>query len=145
MSGVLDLWDFSTYDSELAAFLKAAEDVIRSYHQEEARIATVVAGLERWEMAPENRFAGPRLELREELGKLLSSREVRAFHYSRLADDEVAQIHEHGLELSTPESLRRRLDTRVRERDLPQDEADIRSCPMEWCSLDDHGSSQRAG
>lgn len=51
--------------------------------------------------------------------------EINTFHYSRLADDEVAQIHEHGLELSTPESLRRRLEARVRKRDLSQEEADV--------------------
>jgi len=54
----------------------------------------------------------------------MASRTIRAFHYTRLTNDEVAELRRSGIHLSTPTTLRRRLDAQVVSGALPPEIAD---------------------
>lgn len=47
------------------------------------------------------------------VGKLMQTRVIRAFHYTRMTDAEIAILRRQGIYLSTPETLRTRLDALV--------------------------------
>lgn len=54
----------------------------------------------------------------------MQQRTIRAFHYTCLTDGEVSALMRDGIHLSTPETLRRRLDEVVSAGGLPRDVAD---------------------
>lgn len=124
-SSPIDLWDQSTFDSDLAAFLESARPELHAYYEEEEKISASSANAPRWSPRPPNMLEDRRKELHCELSELLSRRAIRAFHYSRLTDDEVAWIIDKGFEPSTPALLQRRLDARVEAGDLAPAEAEI--------------------
>src|SRR5690554_7509979 len=95
-SSPIDLWDQSTFDSELAAFLKAARPELHAYYEEEEKISASAANAPRWTPRPSNMREGRHKELQRQLSELLSRRAIRAFHYSRLTNDEVASIRDKG-------------------------------------------------
>jgi hypothetical protein len=62
---------------------------------------------------PENPYTHDFLKLKEMIGREMQQRTIRAFHYRRLTDGEVASLKRGGIHLSTPATLRRRLDEMV--------------------------------
>lgn len=54
----------------------------------------------------------------------MQQRTIRAFHYTRLTDGEVASLKRDGIHLSTPATLQRRLDDIVADGGLTRDLAD---------------------
>lgn len=123
----IDLWDFGTYDDALAGLLRAHADVVR---RRSAGERSEAAGHERRlrPSQPDTELDDPRREacrrLEELVANLLQDRTMRAFHYTRLADDEVEAVHRHGIRLSTAEALRDRLDARVAAGELTSGDGD---------------------
>jgi hypothetical protein len=54
----------------------------------------------------------------------MEQRTIRAFHYTRLTDGEVATLKRDGIHVSTPATLQRRLDDIVAAGGLPRDATD---------------------
>jgi len=110
---VIDIWDVATLDGELTSALGENADLICSYWSENARLfrereAQTVRG-----PPEENRFSNAYQELKERVGKLMESRTIRAWHYTRLTDAEVARIRTDGIQPMTLAMIRERLDAAV--------------------------------
>lgn len=58
------------------------------------------------------------------MGGEMEARSIRAYHYTRLTDDEIGRLSRSGIHVSTPETLRRRLDAVVASGELTVDAAD---------------------
>lgn len=112
MASFLDVWDIDTFDDELISMLCANANLLSDYiaaerHLEIERRRSVEARLR------SNSFYDTYREFLEDVGLLMSRRSIRAWHYTRLTDSEVASLRAGGIELSTMETARRRLDTLV--------------------------------
>lgn len=127
MPAIIDVWDVRTFDPDLLEALEENAELIRAYFDTENAIFLSydhARGSNRAMLRPENPHAGPYYALLEAVGKLMASRTIRAFHYTRLTDDEVARLRQSGIHLSTPETLRLRLDALVASGELRTDLAD---------------------
>ncbi|MDW9652901.1 hypothetical protein GOA97_00055 [Sinorhizobium meliloti] len=123
----IDVWDVATFDFALATQLEANADVIRDYLHTDHQIFLshdLGRGARRSILRPENPYADDFYALKDAIGREMEMRAIRAFHYTRLTDDEIANLTRNGLHLSTPETLRDRLDAVVTAGGLTQDLAE---------------------
>ena len=112
-SDLIDVWDAKTFDEELSALLAKEADLVRNYMTRDHRIflahdlgrGPVVSMLR-----PENPYASAFGALKEAIRELMQSRAMRAWHYTRLTTAEVEKLRDEGIHLSTPATLRARLD-----------------------------------
>lgn len=111
----IDVWDVATFDPELAAELSRNAEVIQAYWRESRRLfeereAQTVRG------PPElNRFGWSYQSLGERITALMEVRTIRAWHFTRLTDREVAGIVADGMPPMTLAVIRGRLDRAVAE------------------------------
>lgn len=108
----VDVWDLETFDEDLRFVLQDHSDLIRGYLLRDREIFEtydLARGLDRPSLRPRNQFAADFVRLAENLIPPMSERRIRAFHYARLTDREVARFFDYGIHLSTPASLRDRL------------------------------------
>lgn len=113
---LIDVWNVETFDAKLKSVLEAEADLIRNYETRERAIFEehdLGRGGGRSLIRPDNQYAAAHIRLRERLGDIMKSRTIRAWHYTRLTDAEVGVIQRDGIHLSTPQTLRARLDTMV--------------------------------
>src|SRR4051794_26976959 len=89
---LIDLWDVKTFDGELVGALAEQSDLIGNYVKNDNSIflahdlrRSPVPSLVR----PENPYAGAFCAWQEEIGLLMQSRLIRAWHYTRLTEEEV--------------------------------------------------------
>lgn len=125
--GVIDVWDVKTFDGDLRAELAIATDLIRNYLTTEHRIFLSYEygrGSERSIVRPENPYAAAFLALQEAIGNRMQVRTIRAWHYTRLTESDVECLCREGIHLSTPATLRARLDVLVASGDLSAQQAD---------------------
>jgi hypothetical protein len=115
-SSIIDVWDIRTFDAGLIAFLEPHVELVCSYMGVEHEIFLshdLGRGQERHIVPPENPYHRDFLALEEAAREQMEQRTIRAFHYTRLTDDEVAKLKLRGIHLSTPETLKNRLDQLV--------------------------------
>lgn len=127
MPGVIDVWDARTFDLGLLEVLEEqAEEIVGYFDTDHAIFLSYdnVDGPDRPIMRPDNPHAAAYYALLDRVGDLMASRTIRAFHYTRLTDDEVAELRRSGIHLSTPTTLRRRLDALVVSGALPAEIGD---------------------
>ena len=124
----MDLWDTKTFDGELTAILNQGADLIQNYEKTEQRIFLEYDHNRRRPdnvmPRPQNSYASRFLALQEVIGQVLDSRTIRAWHYSRMTDDEVENLRLEGIHLSTATTLRSRLESLVASRELTLHQAD---------------------
>lgn len=121
---VIDVWDVGTFTADLLEVLERHSELVRSYFDTEHAILLsydLGRGSERPILRPDNPGAREYYALLDVVGELMEWLAIRAFHYTRLTDDEVADIRQSGIRLSTPETLRLRLDTLVAAGNLSAD------------------------
>lgn len=126
-SSVIDVWDVSTFDDNLMKLLAAETDLVHDYMSTEHKIFLSYEfgrGSGRGLMRPSNPYAFGFMALKEAIANLMEQRAIRAWHYSRLTDTEVADMQSDGMHLSTPETLRKRLDALVMAGELSREIAD---------------------
>lgn len=124
---VIDVWNTATFDRDLLDALESNSELIRGYIDTANRIFLehdLRSGPDRPLMRPSNPLAPPYYALLDGIDQLMAARTIRAFHYTRLTDDEASDIARSGIHLSTPDSLRRRFDALVARGLLPQAMAD---------------------
>src|SRR3546814_988227 len=100
----IDVWDTATLDPALAAQLDAHADLIRDYLHTDHEIFLshdLGRGAGRSILRQENPYADDFYRLKETIGHAMDVRVIRAFHYTRLIDDEVARSEEHTSELQS--------------------------------------------
>lgn len=125
---LIDVWDVRTLDRELAEFLAAHADLIRDYTNTEKEIFLEydhsASGRRRLTPRPQNPHAVAFLGLAERASKLLYTRSIRAWHYSRLTDAEIEILKREGIHVSTPTTLRQRLNALVASGEITAELAD---------------------
>lgn len=117
-TGLIDVWDVTTFDPELVAELQKNRDLIHQYRETERQQLQARDASDKRMPYPENPYAAAYLELKEYLAGIMISRTIRAWHYSRMVEAEIASIKRDGLYLATMESFRARLDARVEAGDF---------------------------
>lgn len=113
MTTPIDLWDTETFDDALAQRLTEAADLISNYFDASERQRRE---REAWDLRgpfPSNDFAGGYLALADELAVCIADRTVRAWHYTRLTEEEVDGMLSFGVQTSTLETTRARLAVQV--------------------------------
>src|SRR5258706_4310853 len=124
---LIDVWDLDTFDPELIAILAAEADTIRSYMIRDHEIFLahdLGRGPGRSILRPDNAHAGTFMALKDRLGAEMQARTIRAWHYTRLTDEEADALRTIGVEISTVASLSARLAARVAAGDFSQAVAD---------------------
>jgi hypothetical protein len=127
-SDLIDVWDPETFDGELSAILAREADLVRNYMTTDHRIFLAHdhgRDPERSIIRPENSYASAFFALAEAIGEKMQSRTMRAWHYTRLTAGEVQKMRDEGIHLSTPATLRARLDFLVASGALPAQLADV--------------------
>ena len=122
----IDVWDCATFDAELMAQLESAADLMLRYYQTDHRIFLehdLGRGAGRSMFRPDNPHAERFSRIKEAVAEEMDERTLRAWHYTRLTDAEVEALRRDGVHLSTPESLRQRLDAVVAAGALSQEMA----------------------
>lgn len=110
---MIDVWDVATFDRELLAFLDKNADLLRSYWTEDKRLFDE---RERQTLRgpPEHNRYGPGFSaLKEEATALMGERTIRAWHFTRLTDAEVADVRARGMVPMEIGHIRQRLDALV--------------------------------
>ena len=109
----LDVWNVGSFDAALIALLENQVDLICDYVKTEVEISRshdLKRGAERPLLRPANPHAHGFHNLEETIGREMQQRTIRAFHYTRLTDVEVAALKRVGIHLSTLSTLQRRFD-----------------------------------
>ena len=111
---VIDVWDCATFDAQLMDQLESEVDLMLRYFETDHRIFLehdLSRGAGRSILRPRNPYAQRFSQFAEvAVAVAIDERTIRAWHYTRLTDGEVEVLGRDGVHLSTPESLRRRLD-----------------------------------
>lgn len=110
---LIDTWNVETFDPALLAELAASAVLIRNYLETSRRQSRERKVSTRLTAYPENPHAGDYLALKERLMGVMSSRTIRAWHYTRLTDAEVDDVRRNGVHLSTLETIRARFARQV--------------------------------
>ena len=127
MPAIIDVWSANTFDSVLLKFLTSKADLVRAYFDTDRDIFLsydLGRGQPRPMMRPDNPYAPDFYSLLDTADELMAARTIRAFHYTRLTDDEVTDLSRSGIHLSTPATLLRRFNTLVTSAVLPRAIAD---------------------
>jgi hypothetical protein len=122
---LIDVWDAQSFDPELTALLHDHLDVITAYVARDREIFLAhELGRSRSLMRPDNVHAAAFHALQDAMGEVMQTRSIRAWHYTRMTDPEVALARAHGLHLSTPQTLQTRFDALVAAGDLMRSQAE---------------------
>lgn len=116
IKGVIDVWRAGTFDEELIAALTQEANLITDYFTTDRQIFLEYdhhPERDRPFTRPNNPHAAAFLALKETLERDMRDRVIRAWHYTRLTDAEVETLRLEGVHLSTPETLRARLNSLV--------------------------------
>ncbi|MEZ6030317.1 MAG: hypothetical protein R3C46_11270 [Hyphomonadaceae bacterium] len=111
----IDVWDVATFDPELHQVLDGKADLVRNYVTRDKAnfLAYDYADRPVGLIRPDNPFAADFIAFKDGLSVLMQARTIRAWHYTRMTDGEVASLRQDGIHLSTPDTLRERLDRLV--------------------------------
>jgi hypothetical protein len=109
----IDVWDIETFGEDLIALLHANAELVRDYilTDRDISLERETSGLRA--IYRSNPHAESYLQFLERLGQRMERVTIRAWHYTRLTDSEVDALRAAGVQLSTLEAMRRRLDAQV--------------------------------
>lgn len=110
----IDVWNLATFDDALLAELNSERDLLRDYALTETRQFLEREAAEGWVPPVSNPYAGERNYFVEHvIMPMMEQRTLRAWHYTRLTDDEMALLKSEGVCVSNLEAIHRRLDVQV--------------------------------
>ena len=127
-SASIDLWDYGSLDDELRQVLEPNRQLIQEYFETDHTIFLshdLGRSPGRSSNRPDNPRASAYYDLLDEVNELMRVRTIRAYHYTRLTDQEVEDLHRSGIYLSTPETLQHRLDALVASGQLSAADAEV--------------------
>jgi len=110
----IDVWNIATFDDALVLVLREHGDLVRDYLTTSRRQWIERELSDHTQPHAINRYGSDYIGFIEAVGRAMESRTIRAWHYCRMTDDEVAALRRTGITLSTIETLRARLDAQVR-------------------------------
>ncbi|MBD9638478.1 hypothetical protein IB277_19435 [Ensifer sp. ENS07] len=113
-STLIDVWDIKTFDEVIIAELDANSEVLCNYEHTSKKDYREQEAAKRWVPLKENPYAAKRQRILEDIiMPLMEQRTIRAWHYTRLTDDEVQRLKSDGIHTSDLAAIRRRLDAQV--------------------------------
>lgn len=110
---MIDLWNLNTIPSEATDLLTRGEKLIRDYVRKEHVIETARANAGLTGNIPSNEFGQAMSELTEMIEASVNTESLRAFHYTRMTDAEVAGIVNGGITMTSSSMFRLKLDDAV--------------------------------
>jgi len=124
LANFVDVWDVDTFDDDLLKVLLAKRGLVHDYlttdHERELeRETSPLTALFRI-----NPFADEHQRFVDSVSQTMHERSIRAWHYTRLTDGEVATLQTAGIHLSTLESTRQRLAALVAVGELSVENAE---------------------
>jgi hypothetical protein len=121
----IDVWNLETFDEALLAELNARHDLLRDYELTSKRNFLEQQAAKGWVPLKSNPYAAERNRVVEEIiMPAMEQRVIRAWHYTRLTDDETARLQSGGIYISNFAAIRRRLDAQVAAQVLSAETAD---------------------
>jgi hypothetical protein len=112
-SPLIDVWNVKSFDQPLLTKLNSQVQLIRDYLITSRRQFLEREASDHRGALPTNPFGRRYMNFNEEIGRDMESRTIRAWHYTRLTDDEVEDIQKNGIYPCTLDTLRRRLDAQA--------------------------------
>jgi hypothetical protein len=110
----IDVWNVASFDEALLAKLREEEGLVRDYLTTSQRLFEEQNAARGRVLTETNTYAEDFQGFVEDIGLAMNSRIIRAWHYTRLEDDELETVHKEGFHPSTLVSLRKRLDARAK-------------------------------
>lgn len=112
-AAIIDIWNVATFDPALQRMLETEAALIRDYLTTSRRQFLEREASDHRGVHPTNPYAGDHQDFVEAVGREMNTRTIRAWHYTRLLDDEVSAIQENGIYPGTLETLRHRLEVQA--------------------------------
>ena len=123
-NGIIDVWDVRTFDEVLRADLDADADLIRNYLLTSHRLWEERQASDHTTSLPDNPYAGGIQAVKEHIMRLMGTRTIRAWHYTRLTDAEADFVRKNGVYPSSLDNIRSRFSAQVAAGVFTQDIAD---------------------
>ncbi|HEX7390532.1 MAG TPA: hypothetical protein VF286_10505 [Acidiphilium sp.] len=120
----MDVWDIRSFDNDLVRLLTKNGKTIQKYFETAHRQLFEREASDHRGVPQSNPYEPAYYGLLETLEPMMAARVIRAWHYTRLTDTEVAYLVQNGPALSDIEGIRRRLDRLVTEKILVHEDAD---------------------
>ncbi|WP_315716230.1 MULTISPECIES: hypothetical protein [unclassified Bradyrhizobium] len=111
---IIDVWNVATFDPTLLRMLEKEAALIRNYLTTSRQQFLEREASDHTGPYLTNPYAGDHQAFVEAVGREMNSRTIRAWHYTRLTDDEVHNIQENGICPGTLDTLRQRLEAQVK-------------------------------
>lgn len=122
---IIDVWNIDTFDAALLDQLNSERHLLRDYVLTDIEQFIEREGADIWKPHKSNPYAGKRNYFVEHVVmSAMEQRTIRAWHYTRLTDNETALLMSGGIHLSNLEAIRRRLDVQVAANVLSAEQAD---------------------
>ena len=121
---IIDAWNVGTFDDELRGGLDVHADIIRDYMLTSRRQWLEREASDHTMPYPENPFAGEFIWVTEHIMRLMESRTIRAWHYTRLTDAEIDAVRQVGVYPSSLDNIRQRFAAQVAAGVFTQEVAD---------------------
>lgn len=121
---IIDVWNIDTFDDALRSDLDAHAELIRDYYLTSKRLWLEREASDHTMPYPENPHAGEFIWVTKHIMTLMEERTIRAWHYTRMTDDEVAVLRLDGIYLSTLATIRTRFAAQVKGGTFSQEIAD---------------------
>lgn len=112
-SALIDVWNASSFDQALQTKLSSQAQLVRDYLTTSHRQLLEREASDHRSAPPTNRFGRRYMDFTEEIGRDMESRTIRAWHYTRLTDDELQHIRDNGIYPGTLDTLRQRIDAQA--------------------------------
>jgi hypothetical protein len=110
----IDVWNTETFDAALLAELNSERDLLRDYALTDRRQFLEREAASDWTPHATNPYAAARNDFVERVVMpAMDCRSMRAWHYTRLTDDEISLLRTDGVFTSDLQTIRRRLDAQV--------------------------------
>jgi hypothetical protein len=120
----IDVWNVETFDDVLLGELREHEFLIRDYMDTETRNFVERQAWDHRSPPPTNPHFDEYRWLEKHITDYMGTRSIRAWHYTRLTNDEELLVRKFGVYPSTLETIRKRLNMRVAVGDFSAEKAD---------------------
>jgi hypothetical protein len=124
IASLIDVWNVETFDTDLWGDLEAHIELIRNYFLTSERQWLEREASDHTMPHPQNPHAREFIWVTEHIMRLMEERTIRAWHYTRMTDEEVAALRRNGIYLSTLGTIKERFDAQVAAGVFDRDIAD---------------------